>query len=397
MKLVALVLACCALFSTSRAAQDVTQANAPAKAAEVVQQPPPPSPVKCIKCKSFGRLPCGEHTVPECEAELEVLYCSQAAACTVCSGVGWIDCPECEMPAVPQWIAARKLAIAAHKPTLKYIDDAMGREVRKGESPHFVLVWEMEDMKVEKVRRTPHELLHLYLKRLETMFADFRARLQVDDSKFPGKPNLYVWFLPADQQRASESLCNQPSKRAAFLHGNPARYSTSGNKQYFLNDEKLHRSLVHITAQLLLGIMEPSYWMGNIKGGWMDEGIAHFFEDRYWGICDNYCYQEQNTNTDFKGGKYRVAVRKLVADGMAPSLSETFQQNIDTLTLPMHAVSMSIVDYLINKDGAKFYELSKLLKSKVPTAEALQQVYGMRPLELEGLWKSHVLTTYPTR
>ena len=87
----------------------------------------------------------------------------------------------------------------------------------------------------------------------------------------------------------------------------------------------------------------------------------------------------------------------MVAEGKQPPVSEVLLQNTDTLTLPMHAVSMSYVDFLLNNDGAKFYALSKKLKAKVPAGDALRDAFGMRPLEFEALWKSFVLSTYPTK
>ena len=87
----------------------------------------------------------------------------------------------------------------------------------------------------------------------------------------------------------------------------------------------------------------------------------------------------------------------MVVEGKTPPIAEVFEQNIDTLTLPMHAVAFSYVDYLINRDGAKFNELVKKLKAKIPTRDALKQMYGIRPIEFEGLWKAWVLATYPTK
>ena len=54
---------------------------------------------------------------------------------------------------------------------------------------------------------------------------------------------------------------------------------------------------------------------------------------------------------EFKGGKFKVAIRKLVALDKAPAVAEVFQQNTDTLTLPMHAACMSYVDFLITTAG----------------------------------------------
>jgi hypothetical protein len=76
-------------------------------------------------------------------------------------------------------------------------------------------------------------------------------------------------------------------------------------------------------------------------------------------ILDTYCYQEQNSNIDFKAGKFRLAVRKMITEGHTPPIADVFQQNVDTLTLPMNAAAFSYVDYLIFKDGAKFKEIFK--------------------------------------
>ena len=98
-------------------------------------------------------------------------------------------------------------------------------------------------------------------------------------------------------------MCSNSAQNASGgvkLMGSTPRYTVCGNKQHFQDDEKLHRNIVHSTTHLLLSCLAPPGWVGNLKGGWMDEGLAHFYEDRYWGICDNYCYQEQNTNVDFK-------------------------------------------------------------------------------------------------
>jgi hypothetical protein len=68
---------------------------------------------------------------------------------------------------------------------------------------------------------------------------------------------------------------------------------------------------------------------------------------------------------------------------------------IDTLTVPMNAAVFSYVDYLLFTDGAKFNALIKLLKTKMPTRDALQKTFAMSPIEFETQWKAWVLATYP--
>jgi hypothetical protein len=155
--------------------------------------------------------------------------------------------------------------------------------------------------------------------------------------------------------------------------------------------------LIHNVAHLLLAHQTPSLWIGNIKGGWADEGVAHWFEDRYFGVCDNFCYQEQNTNITYKEGKWKPAVRKMVASGDLPAVGEVMSKNTDGLEPPMHAVAFSYVDYLLQLDGSKFNSLCRQLRQKVAARDALQSAFGMAPIEFEAKWKAWVLETYPLR
>ena len=107
--------------------------------------------------------------------------------------------------------------------------------------------------------------------------------------------------------------------------------------------------------------------------------------------------QEQDTNADFKGGRWKPRVRKMVARDDSPPFAGVFQQNTDTLTLDQHAVSFSLVDYLIQLDGEKLDALMKFLRKKVATRDALKKTFGISPLALEVEWKEWVLATYPTR
>jgi len=361
------------------------------------QQAPPMKAGECKKCHGAGRLPCPEHPKNECEFEDKVLFCSIVADCPVCGGAGFVWCETCKKEEAKQALDARRATIQARRPILKPIDDRMGRPLRKVETAHMVMMWDIDKFKIEKRWVDAHEALHVYAERMEKLYADYCARLTVEDKAFEKKCWIFVWWREEDHREGSVKFCEQSAPGGVKLMGPEARYSVCGNKQHFITDEQLYRNIVHCVTHLLLAHMKPQQWIGNIKGGWVDEGLAHWFEDRYWGICDTYCYQEQNANLDFKSGKFKLAVRKMVNDGTAPPIADVFQQNIDTLTLPMNAACFSYVDYLLSRDGPKFKELVTKIKTKVPSRDALQQVYGMSPMDFEAQWKAWVLATYPTR
>jgi len=358
--------------------------------------PAPESP-SCKYCKSTGREPCGEHPTSECESEDDVLYCSRIADCTVCGGIGFVVCKECKSDTAAAAIEKKKAQIAKIKTARQDLDDKMGRPLVKVETKHFVLVFEVERIKVDKKFLNLHEGMHLYANRLENLYVDYSARLQLVDKDFREKFKIFVWEFPKDHEAGSLAFCGQNAGGGVKLMGSNPAYSVCGNKRNFNDDDRLHRNLVHSVTHLLLSAQQFPAWMGNVKGGWCDEGLAHWFEDRYWGICDNYCYQESNSNVDFKGGKFRLAVRKLIETDKAPPAPLVFERTSDTLTLPEHAVAFSYVDYFLSRDGAKFRDLCAELKRKVPTRDALKKIYDFNPLEFEALWKAWVLQTYPTK
>jgi hypothetical protein len=355
------------------------------------------APVECKKCQSSGRAPCSEHEKAMCAREDAVLYCSEIAGCGPCGGTGWLDCAACDNEVVQVELERKRASIKDRGAALAYIDKDMGRAVRKCETEHFVVVWELERLKVAKRILEAHELLHLHAERMESLFKDFLRELKAKETDFKEKFRIFVWWLPDDHRRASGAFCGQTSTGGVKKMGLQPSYSVCGNKQFFLSDERLHRNLVHSVVHLVLSAHVHPEWIGRYKAGWLDEGLAHWFEDKYWDLCDTYCFQEQDSNVDFKGGRFRLAVRQLVEKGQAPSAATVFEQTSDTLNLPQHAVSLSYVDYILHKDPEKLLQLSLQLKRKVPTRDALKEVLGQGVIEFESNWKSFVLATYPKR
>ncbi len=364
--------------------------------ASALQEPAKaPALPACKTCKSTGMLPCPQHPKEECAWEKTALFCSYIADCPVCKGTGFIDCKDCDNPESDRQQAARVLQIAGLRAEVEKYDTAMGRKLRKGASPHFTLVWEIDSMKVEKRTLGAHELMHLYLDRLEQQFALYIELLKARPGDIVKRQKVFVWWLTNDQQEATLRFCQQGSPNGVKLMGSESSYSVCGNRQFFTSDERLHRNIVHSLTHLLFAHETPSMWIGNLKAGWVEEGLAHVFEDRLFGICDNYCYEEQNTNVDFKSGKYRVAMRKMLVEDKAPAVADVIGRNTDQLKLPEHVVAFSLVDYLLQREPGKFDLFGKRLRAKVAVRDALQTAFGLTPLELESAWKAWVLETYP--
>ena len=353
--------------------------------------------VVCKKCTSLGRLPCAEHEKDMAAREDGVLYCSVIADCQPCGGAGWVDCSSCENADAQAKLQLKRASVESRRAALSYIDKDMDRAIRKCETEHYVIGWELDRLKVGKKFLEAHELLHLQAERMETLYKDFCRDLRVKDEDFKEKFRVFVWTFPDDHRRASGAFCGATAPGGMKKMGTQPTYSVCGSRQNFNSDELLHRNLVHNVAHLILSAHIHPEWMGRYKAGWLDEGLAHLYEDKYWDVCDTYCYQEQNTNVDFKGGRWRLAVRQMVEKGESPAAAGVFEQTSDSLSLAQNAAAFSYVDYLIYTDPEKFMRLSLQLKKKIPTRDALKEIYGYGVMEFEGLWKSHVLATYPKR
>ena len=122
--------------------------------------------------------------------------------------------------------------------------------------------------------------------------------------------------------------------------------------------------------------------------------------DKYFGVCDNYCYQEVNASNIFgakRNRSWKPTLRKLVASDSAPPFTALFQQDTARLTPTQHAVSFSLVDHLMAEDPVKLNRLFVRHRSRTPTGDAIKEIYGRKVEELEARWKAWVLESYPSR
>ena len=338
--------------------------------------------VRCTRCRNEGARPCCEHDLDPA-LEDEVLYCSVVGLHEDCGGTAWLECERCDNHGREARLEAKRAAAPARAAALAYLGKEMGRPLRLVETEHFLLVFELNRLKVGKKKLEGHELIHLYARRLEELFDAYVNLLGVPEEHFENKCRVMVWANEADHREASARYCGASAVGGVKLMGRDVTYSVPALRQLFNGDEALHRNLVHNVTHLLLSHQRPMHWMGQTKGGWADAGLAHWFEDRFFGRCDNYCYQEVDTRTDFPGGKWRVRTRKLVAADASPGLAALFQQNTDSLTYEQHMVSFSLVDYLTTLEGGALNKILVKLRQRVETREVLKEVLGIGPLQLD--------------
>ncbi len=355
-------------------------------------------PQTCKKCGDHGAVDCRRHNKAELTLESVALYCSRVTACGECGGARRIACDNCSAQASAEAsVDAERARAEAWRRTRGEIDAFMGRPLLHVESEHFRLVWELPEIQVGRRRLDQHEGAHLYLGRLEDFHALFRKTFAALPEDIPAKCDLYVWKDRADHDRASLKYADGSGAGGVKLLGARPVYSFFRDRNRLPDDDAVHRHVVHSVAHLLMSNAWLSNWVGKIKGGWADEGVAHYFEDLLFGQCTNYCYEEIDSNVTFKGGKWRPPVREMIAKERCTSFAALAQKNSTNLTTHEHAQSWSHCEYLIGLDGAKFGALVRILQDKRPSSDALREVYGMTVVQFEEAWRKHVLATYPPR
>jgi hypothetical protein len=205
-----------------------------------------------------------------------------------------------------------------------------------------------------------------------------------------------IWRNPLDQRDAAGRYAEGGSGVGVKLLGARGIFTMLRDRNQTPQDDDLHRCVVHNVTHLFLADLFDAVWLGQRKSGWLDEGLAHWFEDRGFGQCTNFCYQEQNTMVGFKGGKWRQPVRSMVESGKMPSFAETSQKTSDQLTPQEHALAFSYVDFLIARDPKLLPKLVAALQRKKALREAID-IYGLTMLNFESEWKKWVLEKYSKR
>lgn len=391
------------------------QRQPPAPPAQPAPAPAPQDPgprVQCKFCESRGSIPCTKHGKGMLEKEAEydgTLLCSAAIECKHCAGALATECRSCTNPHVEQAILARrKLAAEWLAQRRKDVDDVTKNQpLWHLQTPHVDLVFSIRPMTIGKTKVETHPLMHVYGQRMEALRTRFMQLFELKDDDFDieEKTNrrmrlqLYMFRDQQDNNVISPRVTGIGMSRATGtkLMGPTPVYSMYHDLSSMKDDDALHRNMVHNVTHLLLSQVSPATWIGNRKHGWVDEGLAHWFEDAVTGLCTNFCFEEVMTDPGigWKGGRWRAPVRQMVDAGKQTPFAELSTLNNDQLDMPQHALAFAHVDHLLATGGGKkFLALARQLKAGKTTRDALQAVYATNPLKLETDFQAWVKATY---
>lgn len=362
-----------------------------------------PPRVDCKFCNSTGSFPCGKHgkLLDKEQPANGVRFCSAATECKTCNGALATDCRSCRNGPVEDGIAQRQqLAKEWLLQRRKAVDElTKNQPLLHLETEHVQLVFSIRPMTVGRDKVDTHPLMHLYGERMETLRTMFLELFELQPTEVPAVLKLYMFRDQQDHTLIGPRVTGigTSSSTGVKLMGAEAVYSMWHDQRSMPDDEALHRTMVHNVTHLLLSNMAPAVWLGNRKHGWIDEGLAHWFEDKVTGKCTNFCYEEValQPGAGFKGGRWRAPVRRLVDEGKCRSFAELATLNTDQLEFQDHAVAFAYIDFLLTtQGGGKFKDLVRRLKQGDATRDALGAVYGLNPLSIETQWQLWVKATY---
>lgn len=356
---------------------------------------PAPVVVKCPTCTDRGYVDCRQCNASECSHE-PVVFCSLIAACKSCEGAGREECTRCD--AEPdQTMTERKLAVAKWRMQRAEVDEFMERELVHVESEHFTLTYDIKGLKPARKKMDIHGGAHLYLERLEAFHRIFSKDLAVEKKDWFGKTQVMMWRSAGDQVRASLKYTRQESDTASKLMGGAPVVSIYYDKSHLHEEFELHQAVLHHVAHCLLSNCFDGIWPGNIRGGWIDGGLAHAYEVDLFDGVRHYCYVESDTMGDFKFGAWERTVLSEVKRGKELSFLDVTSRNTADMTPEQHMFAWSFVDYVRKAHPKQLSPLARGIKQKQPIAALTKELFSMSPFEFHEAWKAWVEETYSPR
>jgi hypothetical protein len=338
----------------------------------------------CAPCGSTGRVACAKHRSADLALETDAVFCTFYAACASCAGRGTIDCASCTLPENQAELERR----AARAERFAEYDAALARPLLGAASAHFDLVCELEPMKADRKRRSEHELLHLYLARLETIHRAYLDFFGLAEPALTARSEVFLWSEKADHLKAAQAFCEYAPDDPAYRRGLEARTSLLLDAVKMPDDEALHRNVVHHVVHGLMNVQEPVGYTGKLKMGWADEGLSLWFEDRLLGLATGYCFWPEEEPRGLRGGKWRPVLGKVLAAQDAFDLERFLQLDTVEMTREQQALGFALIDYLAARDPALLDTLLRRLRARTPARDAFHEVYALSLDELEAAWRT---------
>lgn len=350
----------------------------------------------CAPCHGLGRVDCPQHSAAELALERNALRCSFRRACATCGGRLSLDCGACtrgELAAETE----RKLAERLERDAARY-SEALGRPAPFAASANFNLVSTLPPTKADRRRVNAHELVHVYLDRLEAMHAAYLELFTLPPDMLAVRSEVFLWSESADHGKVGKAVCSYESEDPIFRRGpDIAAVSLWLDPQKLADDDALHRQLVHHVAHGLMNAEPPPAWTGQLRVGWLDEGFPLWFEERLLGSTTGFCYWPVEQAKALRAGQFRAAVRKHLESGEAFDFERFLELDPPAMTRLQQAFGFALVEHLATHGVEPLHRFLARVRAKTNLRDALKEVYGQDVAALRASFSEWVARTYPRR
>ncbi len=372
-----------------------------------VEAPPAAVVGDCKQCANTGEVKCNSCTKSTCNwsgdqrvySDQETLvikahFCSKATVCSKCLGTRLVACPFCKrgLSAASTKLRAENEAWIAQ---MKKIDDVVGSKPLHAESLHFSVTWGIDaDIAYEKRGAPPHAYMHGCLDRLERIYAECLHDFSATDKDFCGKTSVMLWQKVEDQERASLAFTGKSSSNESILLGKSPVISILYDKKQMRNDVGLDQAVTHDVAHCLLSSVFDGIAPGDIKGGWLECGLAFAYEMRYHEFVEHRCDIEPAETQSHQFGAWDYNVVTALLRGKETRYLDVIERNTRDLSPDAQMYAWSYCDFLLRKYTAKFSAIVKGVKAQEPCADLLKRVLDMTPEQFQESWAAWVKEKY---
>jgi len=361
----------------------------------------------CGDCKTTGRV-AHEHKAKDLELEAEEIeYCSFFMRTNEdVLGMDWVICAKCRTPSVQA--SAKEDFDSEFGRRKKWLDEReseadqpAGHRVEHIKTRHFLISFDLPKIKVKRKAYNTHQAIHLYAERLEELHAQMLMLHGITESSTSRQVHrIYIFERDLTAKRVGNHVMSagMGSGFRKTQYGPASVHITNRDRKTLRKDEQFHQALVHSVSHIItneIGILKK--WLTK-RYGWVNVGMAHWFEVHNFGPPITWCHQEQGAFMHWKSKSWEANVKKELLAGNAINFQEILGKSSETLDARAHQFSWSYVDYLMWLDPNKMVKFLTLIKGpQLPERDALRQAYGITIGQFVEGWEEFVRTKYSMR
>lgn len=342
----------------------------------------------CYKCKNTGKLEPRSTPPPEGIVHDSYYYRNDPDG-----GAGFALCERTPLDEVIQEYERIRAKNQKWLEPVIAFEETTGRPCFTVETRDIKLFLGLDRVKVNRKRHRQPRAAREYALYLQRVHDRYRELFGVEEPERGAKHEVYIAFDQAGMGAyVRKHFGRSLGSSSGFTYSSPKtyRYATRRGSD---SDEKLEQRVVYAIATMFLF----KYHRPGEVPDWITLGFKSFLEYDFYGDNENYTFAETPPDDPYKADSdWKKRLKRDVNTENFIPLAELAGKELVSYSYRDAAFAFGYVDFLLNHDRAKFQELVRKLKTaKDPDSmQAIQEVYGWLPAEVDELYRSYALRSY---